>query len=86
MIQGSKGESISYKLEKLSDENYNIEFKPSKVGKYRVDVEEGAGEVLNSPMFISVYDPSMVKIVSSPNKLIVASENSFESQKCFIFH
>ena len=83
---GARGENVAFKLEKQrGDENqqqqsydYLAEFKPTTLGRYRIDVENFGKPLSSSPYFINVYEPSSVEILSMPDTLIVGNEHLIE--------
>ncbi|CAF0722239.1 unnamed protein product [Brachionus calyciflorus] len=77
---GSKGENVGFKLMKQVNKNFDYlgEFKPSTIGRYRIDVENCNFPIQNSPFFINVYNPSLVEIVEMPRNFLIGSESKIE--------
>lgn len=59
--------------------DYLGEFKPSSIGRYRIDVENFNIPIKNSPFFINAFDPDLIKIVNIPLSVNVGDENVIES-------
>ena len=62
-----------------NEEFYKIEFTPNQVGQYFVEIESSHGLIEGLPLFIDVYDPDKIKIISKPKQFVVGSENIVES-------
>lgn len=58
--------------------DYLGEFRPTTIGRYRIDVDNYNIPINNSPFFINVYDPSLIEIVYMPQNFIVGNENCIE--------
>ncbi len=84
---GARGENVGFKLEKLTsaDKPYDFlgEFRPTTLGRYRIDIENFNKPIANSPYFINVYDPNLVEIVRMPQTFIVGNEHLIEGKKIF---
>lgn len=59
--------------------DYLGEFKPLSIGRYRIDVENFNIPINNSPFFINVFDPNLIKIVNVPSSVNIGDENIIES-------
>lgn len=85
---GPRGENVGFKLEKQQGQNalssssgmsknfdYMVDFKPTSLGRYRIDVENFNKPIINSPNFINVYDLSQVELLQIPDLFIVGNEH-----------
>lgn len=72
---GPRNDNVRFKLEKKTSEVYSLEFKPSLIGKYRVDIENFNKPILNSPCFIEAYDPNQVLIEKPADSFLAGIDN-----------
>ncbi|RNA20284.1 Filamin/ABP280 repeat containing protein [Brachionus plicatilis] len=77
---GAKGENVGFKLTKQTNMPFDYlgEFEPSAIGRYRIDVENFNIPINNSPFFINVFDPNLIKIEHIPSTINVGDENFIE--------
>ena len=54
------------------------EFMPQSVGRYRIDVLNSNVPVKNSPLFVNVFDPQCIEVISRPADLFIGSDNVIE--------
>lgn len=89
---GPRGEQLSgVSMAKTSSANetrtarFAIEFKPTAVGRYRIDLTDSHGVEKRRdrqlpPFFVNVYDPTAFQIVRRPENLVIGTENIIEGK------
>lgn len=79
---GVRGEAVSFKVEKVltatASNVYTVEFRPSMVGRYRIDVENSEKKCQCSPYFLDVFNPKEFVLVRRPEICVTGTENLIE--------
>ena len=75
-IFSSEGDEEPCTVDAVGNNLYKVAYTPSKAGEYKIDVKFCKGQIIGSPFFVDVFDPSAVKAYGTGLQYAVVGEEA----------